>query len=96
VARRVRAFDARVLYCDPAVSLAPREEADLPASRAALDELLAASDVVSLHTPLTEATRGLVDRRALGLMKPTAILVNTARGPATISSSTRRWRSPSR
>jgi len=46
-----------------------------------LDELFAASDVVSLHCPLTEATQGLVDTRRLALMKPTAYLINTGRGP---------------
>ncbi len=46
-----------------------------------LDELFAASDVVSLHCPLTEATQNLVDARRLALMKPTAYLINTGRGP---------------
>ena len=46
-----------------------------------LAELLAAADVVSVHCPLTEATRHLIDARALAAMKPTAVLVNTARGP---------------
>lgn len=46
-----------------------------------LDELFAVADVVSLHCPLTEETRHLVDRRRLALMKPTAYLINTARGP---------------
>ena len=45
-----------------------------------LDELLATSDVVSLHLPLTEATRHLIGARELGLMKPSALLINTARG----------------
>jgi glyoxylate reductase len=45
-----------------------------------IDALVASSDVLSLHTPLTSATRGLVDARRIGSMKPTAILVNTARG----------------
>jgi glyoxylate reductase len=45
-----------------------------------LDELLARSDVVSVHVPLTGSTRGLIDGRRIGLMKPGAVLVNTARG----------------
>jgi glyoxylate reductase len=48
---------------------------------AALDELLPDADIVSLHTPLTDETHHLIDARRLGLMKPTAVLVNTARGP---------------
>ena len=46
-----------------------------------LDELLAKADVVSVHCPLTPETRHLIDERALAAMKPTAVLVNTARGP---------------
>lgn len=57
------------------------ELAPLAAERVALDEGLARADVVSIHTPLTPQTRGLIDARALALMKPTAILINTARGP---------------
>jgi glycerate dehydrogenase len=49
-----------------------------------LDELLAASDVVSLHCPLTEENRGMIDARALSLMKPTALLINTSRGPLVV------------
>jgi glyoxylate reductase len=45
-----------------------------------LDELLAGSDVVSVHVPLTESTRGLIDGRRIGLMRRSAVLVNTARG----------------
>jgi len=48
---------------------------------ASLDDLLRRADVVSLHCPLTDATRGMVDARALGLMKRTALLINTSRGP---------------
>lgn len=46
-----------------------------------LDALLGEADIVSLHVPLTAETRHLVDARRLGLMKPTAVLINTARGP---------------
>jgi glyoxylate reductase len=48
---------------------------------ARLDDLLKAADVVSLHVPLSDATRHLIDARRLSIMKPTAVLVNTARGP---------------
>lgn len=57
------------------------ELAPLAAERVELDEGLARADVVSLHTPLTDQTRHLIDKRRLGLMKENAILVNTARGP---------------
>ncbi len=57
------------------------ELAPLAARRVELDEGLALADVVSIHTPLTSQTRHLIDARRLGLMKPRAILINTARGP---------------
>ena len=53
---------------------------DLPARAAELDDLLAQADVVSIHLVLNEETRGFIDRRRLGLLKPGAILINTARG----------------
>jgi glycerate dehydrogenase len=59
--------------------------ADTPgAERVPLEELLQRSDVVSLHCPLTAETQGLINRARLGLMKPTALLVNTARGPLVV------------
>ena len=53
---------------------------DLPCESRELDALLAEADVVSLHLALTEETRGMIDARRFGLMKPSAILINTARG----------------
>lgn len=79
VAERARGFGLRLVYHDPG---APAEQAQaLGATSLELDELLRASDFVSLHTPLTAETRHLIGERALRLMKPTAILINTARGP---------------
>jgi len=80
VARRARAFDMRVVYSNSA-----RARADIEAESGAefrqLDPLLRESDVVTLHVPLTPRTRGLIDARALSIMKRDAVLVNTARGP---------------
>jgi glyoxylate reductase len=75
VARRASAFDVRVLAWTPRPKLVEGVE------WVALDELLARADVVSVHCALTPETRGLIGARALALMKPSAVLVNTARGP---------------
>jgi len=80
VARRARAFDLRVLYCNPA-PVAKEVEAEFGAEFKELDVLLAESDIVSLHLPLTADTRGLMGAEKLALMKSQAVLVNTARGP---------------
>jgi len=79
VARRVRAFDAQVTYYD-VWRRSPQEEEELGVQYAPLDTLLATADIVSLHVPLNESTRHLVNAQALGRMKPTAILINTCRG----------------
>jgi phosphoglycerate dehydrogenase-like enzyme len=79
VARLLVAFGARVLYCDEAPASADVER-ELGVTRMALDELLRASDIVTLHVPLTNGTRGLIGRPALSLMRPNALLVNTCRG----------------
>ena len=75
VARRALGFDMRVLYAGP------REVEFGGARRADLDDLLATSDFVSLHCPLTESTRDLLSRQRIARMKPGAVLVNTSRGP---------------
>jgi glyoxylate reductase len=77
VGTRGRAFGMEIAYTSRSES---PHAAELDATRVDLDELLATSDVLSLHTPLTEATRHLIGARELGLMKPTATLVNTSRG----------------
>ena len=80
VARRVQAFDARVQYYDIA-RLTENEEDALGVRFVLLDELLRTSDIVSLHVPLDDSTRAMISTRELGLMKPSAIIVNTCRGP---------------
>lgn len=77
VARILRGLGMEVLAHDPT---ADPEVVALGARYAPLDELLRASDVVTLHCPLTPATRHLVDARALALLRPGAMLVNTSRG----------------
>jgi len=79
MARRGRGFGMRVLYASR--SPRPDLEAELGLERHPLDELLTKADFVSLHVPLTPETRHLIDARRLALMKPTAVLINTARGP---------------
>lgn len=78
-ARRARAFGMRVLYHSRSPA-APELEAELETSRVELDTLLAQSDVVSLHLPYSPATHHLIGERELAAMRPTAHLVNTARG----------------
>jgi glycerate dehydrogenase len=68
-ARIAEAFGMRVLWWDK------------PPGLYSLDELLQQSDVISLHVPLSAETREMINARTLALMKPTAILINTSRGP---------------
>jgi len=79
VAKRMSGFDMTVLVHDPFVS--HDDMAAKGVQSATMDELLAGSDFVSLHCPLTEQTRGLIGERELRMMKPSALLINTARGP---------------
>jgi glyoxylate reductase len=77
VARRAHfGFDMPILY----TSRRPAEGLDFEATRLPLEELLPRADFVSLHPPLNAATRHLINREALALMRPTAILINTGRG----------------
>ncbi len=79
LARRARGFGMRILYHDAMRSaVAEQELGAIPVSK---EELLAQSDFLSLHVPLTPETRHYIDAAALRQMKPNAILVNTSRGP---------------
>jgi glyoxylate reductase len=80
VARRARGFQMNILYWSPRRK-PPGLERDLGVQFVPLDELLRRSDFVSLHSPLREETRGQIGARELSLMKPTAFLINTSRGP---------------
>ncbi len=78
MARRAAGFDMRVIYYDP------NETGNDPALKATpvdFETLIEESDFISLHTPLTPDTRHLIDSEALSRMKPSAVLVNTSRGP---------------
>jgi len=78
VAERTRAFGMRIIAADPYVDAA--EMAKEGTEKVTLDDLLARADVISLHTPLTDETCGLIDARALARLRPAAILINTSRG----------------
>ncbi|RRO18209.1 D-glycerate dehydrogenase [Saccharopolyspora rhizosphaerae] len=80
VARRARAFGMHIAYTGRRRA-AQEVEAELDARYLPMEELLRTADVISLHCPLTEQTHHLVDDGALAAMKPTAIVVNTSRGP---------------
>src|SRR5262245_38758933 len=80
VARRlVAGFGMRGLYA--ARRPHPEDEAALGVERAFLDDLLRAADLVTVHVPLTDETRGMIGERELALMAPGAVLVNVSRGP---------------
>jgi phosphoglycerate dehydrogenase-like enzyme len=79
VARLANAFGMHVLAWGRTLDAARAAEAGVEAVK--LDELLERADIVSIHATLAPETRGLIDARRLALMKPTAFLVNTARGP---------------
>lgn len=80
VARRGRGFDMRILYHD-AMRASQAVERELGAEFVSLDRLLQESDFVSLHVPLAAGTRHMMSTAQFGKMKPTAMLINTSRGP---------------
>jgi len=80
VAQRARGFEMPVLYYSR-TRLGPTEEQKRGVSWSLLENLLREADFVSLHVPLTPETRHLIGRRELELMKPSAYLINTSRGP---------------
>ena len=77
VAKRASGFDMNIIYYDP--TIAPGS--GLPGRQVDLPTLLRESDFVSVHTPLTPETHHMINREAFSQMKPSAVLVNTARGP---------------
>ena len=79
-ARRAKAFDMRIQYYDVNRMTTDQEDA-LGVRFALFPELLKTSDYVSLHVPLDKSTHNLIGERELGMMKKTAILINTCRGP---------------
>jgi glyoxylate reductase len=79
MAMKSRGFNMRVLYANRHPD--PQLEGEIGARRVSLEELLSESDFVSLHVPLLPDTRHMIDARALRLMKHSAYLVNTGRGP---------------
>ena len=79
VADKARAFGLDVLVFDPYLPVGAARPDGV--SAVAVDDLLAASDYVTVHTPLNDETRGLIGATAFGLMKPTAYIINCARGP---------------
>lgn len=80
VAHRAKGFNMRILYYDPQ-PLPPDAERDLGATRVDIGRLLSESDFVSVHVPLTPQTHHLLSTSQFAQMKPSAILVNTSRGP---------------
>ncbi len=80
VARRLHGFDVKIVYYD-IFRLPEHEEDALGVRFVLLDELLKMADVVTLHVPLSAQTKDMISERQLNLMKPTAVLVNTCRGP---------------
>jgi phosphoglycerate dehydrogenase-like enzyme len=80
VAKRAKPFDVRILYYDKYIHASPDEKEKLSVEEVSFEKLLAESDIVSLHVPLTDETKGMMNHKTFKTMKNTAILINTARG----------------
>ena len=80
VAKRLTGFDTRTIYYD-VVDIPEDVQKDLKAEPVSLEELLRESDIVTLHVPLSRQTRAMISDRELAMMKPTAFLISTCRGP---------------
>src|SRR5579883_1223497 len=80
VAKRASGFDMKVLYYD-VYRMSPEEERQYNVTYMPMDEILQQADFISIHTPYMPSTHHLISERELNLMKPGAILINTARGP---------------
>jgi phosphoglycerate dehydrogenase-like enzyme len=80
VSRRALGFGMKILFTDP------ERVNEFNGSQVSIDELLMKSDIISLHTPLTPDTRGMINKSALAKMKPSAFLINAARGPLVVTS----------
>ncbi|HEY3365787.1 MAG TPA: D-glycerate dehydrogenase [Symbiobacteriaceae bacterium] len=78
VARRAKGFDMKVVYFDPYRN--EQAEQELGVEYMPLDDVLKVADFISVHVPLMDSTRNLIAARELGIMKKTAVLVNTSRG----------------
>jgi len=79
VIKKLKGFGVEILACDPYLSA--RRWADLGLPHTPLEELLGKSDIVTIHVPVNDETRGMFNLEKFGLMKKTAVVVNTARGP---------------
>lgn len=80
VAKRLSGFDVKEIVYYDIFRLSEEKEQELHVRYVPLDELMTVSDVISIHVPLTDETRGMISAERIGMMKPTAILINTARG----------------
>ncbi|MBF9002112.1 NAD(P)-dependent oxidoreductase [Vibrio nitrifigilis] len=80
VARAIKAFNGQVVYTDRHHA-SEKVEQEFDAKWLPLNELLQTSDIITFHIPLFESTRNMIDKAQFSLMKPTALLINTARGP---------------